>query len=114
MRKKKLLLLFILLCTCNLCSSNVFAATEYRSNITADSIPYIIYDTSLNSPISLCAVYRHNMEAVFNEVVIPPTSLHVTKTVSGITYSGNLYLLSHYHQNGKTYATYSGVLYPTV
>ncbi len=114
MKKRKLLFLFILICTCNLWQTNAFAATEYHPNIATDGIPYIIYDTSPNSPISLCAVYRHNMEAVFNEIVIPPASLHVTKTVSGITYSGNLYLLSHYHQNGKTYATYSGVLYPTV
>lgn len=111
---KKQLLLFIsaLLCTCNLWSSNVQAASIYEKGITNEGITYITYDLSPHSSINPYASYiRHTMETVYDGIVTPPSTLTVTKSISGVVYTGTLYLQSHKIENNKTYATYYGTLY---
>lgn len=51
-------------------------------------------------------------QKIYPVIMVPSSTIACSETVDGVTYSGTLNLYYYHYENGKTYATYKGVLYP--
>lgn len=49
-------------------------------------------------------------EFTYDFITQPPSSMKWSQTTNNILYSGTLTLKSYYYSNGKTIATYTGIL----
>ena len=84
--------------------------SELTIELTDDSLVGTVIDESFRlSTDSTSMTTSITME--YEGQVIPARSVEVTRTVSGRTYKGTLYLTTFRYLDGVTSATYEGTLY---
>ncbi len=106
---------FILLLTfCILISSPIKASANnsITTNNPADIyVKAITLESTFHSGITpLADMVTITKEFKYDSIITPKSSLPWTETISGIPFSGTLYLQSFYYSGGKTVATYKGTL----